>query len=376
MSRLIYADECGFTGSDLMNPDQPVFVFASHNFTEDEAVAILDAHCAAFSGPEIKHEKLSKNLRGQNMVLAVLADPRVTPDRLAIGIAHKQFATLLKIIDLVVETVMHEDGVDLYDGAGNSALGNMWQAVFGLDRGLLTRICRTFQDLVRRPSPETLRAFEVVLRSAHPIEMIRAELSHLRASTARLMQVSPGTVPTFHGRDLDLAIAIALPTMHRWRERGGPGFELVHDDSSHMARQHDVWQWLVSPTAPEAKVGGAGWSATYPIGVTKTSFARSTSSRALQLADLIAGATARFWRGQITGGKDDQYYQRLRKDWFERLTGEDFSAIFAVLLWPTPDVDRKVTEPGAMSPFEYDQKRAEADPRPEQKRHKAGSSDP
>lgn len=60
MFRLIYADECGFTGFDLMNPDQPVFIFASHNFTEEQAASIFGTHCAALAGPEIKHEKLSK----------------------------------------------------------------------------------------------------------------------------------------------------------------------------------------------------------------------------------------------------------------------------------------------------------------------------
>jgi len=368
MPRLIYADECGFTGSDLMNPVQPVLVFASHDFSEDEAAAILQEHCGTFAGPEIKHEKLSKNARGQDMVLAVLGDPRLAPNRLAIGIAHKQFSIMTKIVDLVVETAMHEDGLDLYDGGGNIALANMWQAVFGLDEGLRTRLCRAFQDLVRQPSPETLRTFGIILHSEYPLEIIREELSKLRAAVGRLIKVSPGTIPNFHGRDLDLAVTVALVTMHRWRERGGPGFELIHDESSHMARQSNVWGWLVSPTAPEAKVGGAGWSAEYPIGVTKTSFAKSSSSRALQLADVLAGAIARWLRGRLTSDKDDAYCARLHKEWFGRLTRQDFSAICAIPVWPTLDIDRRSTEPGVVSPFEYEEKREQTDPRPDPRR--------
>ena len=371
MSRVIYGDECGFTGPDLMNPVQPVFAFATHDFSEAEAAEILQEHCAAFAGPEIKHEKLAKTARGQEMALAVLTDRRLTPDRLAVGVAHKQFCTLLKIIELVVEPAMHADGLDLYEGGANIAMGNMWQGVLGLDEGLRTRLCRAFQDLVRRPSPNTLYAFEVVLRCDHSIEMIAEELRHIHASMARLIQVAPEEIPTLHGRDLDLAVAIALPTMHRWRERGGPGFELIHDESSHMARQRDVWDWLVSPTAPEARVGGAGWSVIYPIGVTKTAFAKSDGSRALQLADVIAGGVARWCRGLITGGKDDGYYARLHKDWFERLTKDDFSRIFATTLWPTLDIERRVKEPGVASVFEYEERRSKTDPRPQ--RPPAGS---
>jgi hypothetical protein len=356
--RTIFMDECGFTGPDLMNEDQPMFALASHNFEPTVCVEMKKQHFASYGGKELKHAQLAKTARGQGMVVEFMKELGKSTDRLAIGLAHKRFTIVLKIVDLIVEEAMHADGLDLYRDGGNVALGNLWHAMLSLDPALYTRVGKTFQAMVRAPSQQTVVAFVAATSCDHPLEMVKETLQRLLLSFGRLeREYVAGLV----GRDLDLCAAIALPVAYRWKERLGVGFDVVHDQSSNMAKSKWLWDLMVAPDAPAAVVGAGGWSASYPIGVTQTQFASSLGNDAIQIADVVAGATAR-WASWMAGTRDnaDAYASALNAAFFEVVgdaaEGQALNAStnpFATVLWPSTDVSRKVTPPGMASPIDY-----------------------
>ena len=120
---VLWFDESGHTGEDLLNPDQPVFVLASSNVSQEAAERLVQTHFAGVRAAELKHGALSKHERGRRQVLGFLEDPAVE-GMFAVDIWHKEFTLFTTLVDCWVETAMHRDGVDLYNRGGNIALAN------------------------------------------------------------------------------------------------------------------------------------------------------------------------------------------------------------------------------------------------------------
>jgi hypothetical protein len=69
--RLICCDEAGFTGNNLLNPDQPFFSYASHDLTIDEAQSLIARARADHPTqmPELKATKLLRSVRGRALIV-------------------------------------------------------------------------------------------------------------------------------------------------------------------------------------------------------------------------------------------------------------------------------------------------------------------
>lgn len=358
--KTIVVDECGFSGADLMNEDQPIFVVASHDFSREEAAALKQEFFKGFQGPELKHKRLGGRKSGQDMVVAFLRKLAQSPERFVLGMAHKRFCVVLKMVDLLVEVMMHADGLDLYKDGGNVAMGNLWYQLFELDRAWANQLYLTFQAFIRAPSNESFRRLDGLLARGHAVDFVEEEVEHLRIA---LHRVDAEYLRGLSGDYLDVAAAVAFPLMHRWKERIGPGFSVLHDESSNMTRSKWMWDILVADDAPPATVGGGGWSVTYPIGITRTEFGSSKAHVELEIADVLAGAAAR-WAARTSEGMvdEDPYSQELATAFFAPLMeaatkhegpGSSPRSSVASFIWPSMDVSRRKTPAGALDAIDY-----------------------
>jgi hypothetical protein len=91
---------------------------------------------------------------------------------------------------------------------------------------------------------------------------------------------------------LDLAIAMAFALANWWQMDLREPLQLIHDQSSNMANQRDVWDPIVDPAVPPALVGVGSRVAEFPLRVHETLFAPSEAFAGLQLADVLAGAAS------------------------------------------------------------------------------------
>src|SRR5579885_2185565 len=118
-------DESGFTGEDLLNPDQPFFVHASTTISDGEVSELREKFFPHVQGPELKHKNLAKYSRGRRSVVEFLKSIRGQQNRFSSFIVHKEFTLLTYLIDLWVEPLLHMDGIDLYKDGANVAMANM-----------------------------------------------------------------------------------------------------------------------------------------------------------------------------------------------------------------------------------------------------------
>ena len=121
VSNNIFIDECGYTGEDLFNEDQPVFVLSSTNLSEDVCQDLKGKHFSKVNAQELKHSRLAKNFNQQKMVINLLHDLAAHSESVKFAIAHKRYILVTKIVDILIEPMAYEDGLDFYKNGLNIA---------------------------------------------------------------------------------------------------------------------------------------------------------------------------------------------------------------------------------------------------------------
>ena len=59
---MIYFDEAGYSGGNLLDKDQPVYLLLSHNYTEEEAKTMLEP-LLALSNAKSSILRILRNMR-------------------------------------------------------------------------------------------------------------------------------------------------------------------------------------------------------------------------------------------------------------------------------------------------------------------------
>jgi len=329
----IYIDECGFTGEDLFNTDQPIFTLAGLNLTEKICQELKDKHFNKVQAIELKHSSLAKRARSQQMVIELINDLDFNyPKSIKFAVVHKRYALVTKIVDILIETVAYEDGFDLYDRGANIAYSNM---LFYLIKGLTSNnyfneFLLSFQKMMRKRTKESYdNFFRPIFNNNFPKELDELlsiiKSFHIRIGFSELSKI-PDNV-------LDLALSEALILMYEWKTdiSESENIILIHDRSSNMAQDKDFWDKLVSPNLNHKIVGYDRRKMSYPIRIEKTYFENSKNFAGLQLADILAGAITRYFKW-ITNGKDenDEYGKNLSLNMPGSFGGH--------MIWPSPDV--------------------------------------
>lgn len=342
----VHVDESGYTGEDLINRQQPIFVLASICLSDANANRLVRTCFPRIQAAELKHSTLAKRPRGQEMIVDLLK--HLEPESCATYVVHKEFCLLTKLVDLWVEPAMHTLGVDFYEGGANIAFSNM--CFFCLrtfeSKGFLSKHLRRFQKMTRE---RTWKRYVGFWRGIYD------DLPQCREQTSEIMDhfltaesiLGPRQVVAAEDKPLDISLTCALQLAEEWTDRIDRRFEFVHDKSSAMAREKWMWDAIVSPELPKALVGFAHRKRKYPLLVTRTTFEDSKTNTNLQLADVLAGATAEWSKGKI--GESD------RKDYCLALENAGIADLVIGAIWPVPEVERLKALPGEkpIDPLRY-----------------------
>lgn len=120
---VLYGDEAGNTGPNLLDPDQPTFAHAITDLQAGDAAEALA--CLELNSAEIHSTSLFRRKGGIGRLVRFFDHPVIRPERVSVFLIHKKHMVITKMIDLLVETLAHRDGVDLYKDGANIALGNL-----------------------------------------------------------------------------------------------------------------------------------------------------------------------------------------------------------------------------------------------------------
>jgi hypothetical protein len=328
----IYMDESGYTGQDLYNSDQQVFVIASTDFSKNEAKELLAPLYEGYQGKELKHSALAKWPKGQKKIVDLVKTLQAQKQRVATWTVHKRFVLLQKFIDIWLEPVMHRTGHDFYASGENIAFCNMlYYCLEGFaGKEFRDKILFEYQKFMLDGSQAAYNRFWNML----------ADMAKQSSEDVSYLLSYPLIAPNFLGVDhikelgekpLDISLTVALNTVSHWRNTK-KSIDIIHDESSNMAKDRWIWEALTSPDVAEKQIGyGDHRVMNLPLNVTSTSFEKSETFPQIQLCDLLAGATATWGTTFI----DHSY----KKEYSDRLFEAGIHNLAINGIWPTIDVE-------------------------------------
>ncbi len=291
----LFLDESGFTGSRLLDADQPVFAYASVAIEEQRAWEILDRarkdHPVQM--PELKAQKLLSSDRGRSLVAQVLAE---IEGRYSFIIQNKRVVLCGKLFEYVFEPIFQFSPELLYQKNFHRFVA-MYCFINSVDEiGEETLV--QFESYMRSLDPSNAPLLfdpeaSAHLPEDHPLKLVLRFANGYRdiivADNARLRTTTPDKGKYV----LDVSAAGLWSLLNHWGQRKRP-MRVVCDDSKPIAA-------LLPSFIDEGKefairravaLGGSpeqfGWDLAEPVALTD-----SRGSPGLQIADLIASTATR-----------------------------------------------------------------------------------
>ena len=310
----VYFDESGYTGSNFLDPEQPVFTVASIDIEESEARAILKASFPKYQGKEFKFTRIFRRPRHRLGLVAFAEQLSRVVNRILIYNCDKKFTALVKAVDVLVEPILHDHGWDFYAGGYNLRYVNMFH--FGLcqfaEPEVYDAVVSWYERFSRDQNDEKAIHCLYQIAESCPGE-VRSFMDMLVAGAIHCHETRISLEPM--NNDIQLTCVLAL--VNHWSARTAGTIEIVHDASSNFFRQIEHWNKITSTKNKSAIVtAGDGRNILFPLNVASTRPGNSVHSYSLQLCDMIAGLSAHFI------GRANEVDSGLRRDIVEAGFGE------------------------------------------------------
>lgn len=325
----IYLDESGNTGADLLDCLQPTFVLSSNDYSDEEALELVEC-VKSNQGGEIKFGRLKKSARGRRRLVEFVEQGLIRNDRVNTTVFHKKYMTLTKVVDILIENVAYATGIDLYENGLNIAMSNIhyhcMPTFCGEER--FEVFLNSFVKMIREQTDESINKF---YDSAEDLRRNSIDKKYL-VSLAPIL-LSRNIIRDILKNNDYLSLDPAVPSLFNhctsWGDRFLEEFVIVHDSSKPIRAQLDIFNAFMDKRVPYQEIGYDRRKFTFPLRSTDISFDDSENHYQIQIADLIASATA-YVANSIETDRHDGLSRSLRDSGIEEL--------MINVIWPSSDV--------------------------------------
>ena len=202
-TQTFYFDEAGFTGNDLLNTKQPVFVYAGVAMSEDLASQIHSEAISRFriSARELKGARLIRSKRGREAISWVLSQ---SAEHSRIMLANKEYALAGKFFEYIFEPALASHNTFFYEIDFHKFIATFLHISARAGDSDAIEILEGFSALMRSKDPEQLETVLAVLDrldQSNPLAKIvtfalchRMSIGDELASVARSGQVATCTL--------------------------------------------------------------------------------------------------------------------------------------------------------------------------------------
>lgn len=290
MSQRIYFDESGFTGNNLLSPDQSYFAYSSIATDDAEAKDFVDELIARYGiqGGELKGSKLVKFNKGRKAIDEILDR---FGSRLKISISEKKFALACKFHEYIFEPC-YSAANSLFYGIGfHRFIANILYVEFIARGAGAEQIFEEFEELIRNKDESKLET--IFSSSAHPenspvLTQIR-EFAQLRADDIRaeLQALGDSGVGKWA---LDLTNSALFTLLANWGTTH-PSITAVCDPSKPLQENQGIFNAMVGRQGEQmfSDLMGERHPITFSLAEPLV-FADSKTTHGIQLADAAAAA--------------------------------------------------------------------------------------
>lgn len=343
---MIYFDEAGNSGGNLLDKDQPVFVLASHNFDLEETRHLLDPLFALSKADELHFSNLKKYNKFRNALISMFNNELFKEDRVYHYIADKKLMVSAQMVDMLIEPVLYDNDIDIYQDGSNIAMTNVlyftgknfWKTDYDHICELFVKWARSAADIdwdnywhaVKHLHDKTKKGYRDLLLA------IMLSTPHLYYIKAALNKYS-----------LDVTLSCFVDHCNFWAKRYGKLFDVTFDESKQIEYWKDMIDFLTHHL-PEGEVGFGTRKHKYPLLINSLTTAKSHDCIQLQLADLIA-STLNYYSTKLINGEDDDFSKQLS-------TTRLFHHTLGNKIWPTTKItpeDLGMTDPSGINPLDF-----------------------
>ncbi|MCV3271954.1 DUF3800 domain-containing protein [Roseobacter sinensis] len=300
-TRTIFFDESGFTGYNLLDPEQPVFTVASADIEDARAEEILRLSFPRNRADEHHFTRIWKSKRHRDGLRTFCNHLDEVADKAFCYATNKRFAVLTKIMDYLVEPAITDAGFDFYDD------GFCWRysnyVHFGLTQfappELLDCLLAYYQEFSRDPTRENLSTLQLRLRmmANSADERVQVFLDQM-AMGAELFERYTGLEDFRSSNNIQTSTMIAV--IGHWRQAHPEDFAVVHDASSAFLRDRVMWEAITAADNQEVELkAGDGSFVPHPLRVVSTEARDSRESFSIQFCDILAGLTAKHFNPDL-----------------------------------------------------------------------------
>lgn len=305
-------DESGYTGFDLLNDAQP-FQGASAIAIEDaEAARLIREYFPKLQAPELKYRSLSKRVANHPRLLGLIGDV-LANHKCVTYFCDKRFALLMKFVDYAVEPFYYARGIDFYEDGRNYLLGAVlfYAGPHLLGVEAMARLERAFQEAMRHKTKAALA--DLVNAAKH------TDWRKLEEAIGPLVYADHDCLDAIAtpGVTTDMALPVLLALISRMEVMSNGRYRVEHDQSKNLLTYHDLLQRQIDHTGEAEFRQSPIASIRYPLKLREVSQVDSKKSPAVQLADVLIGATieaAQRRAGRIEDGLDPQRLAELYRD--------------------------------------------------------------
>jgi len=309
----IYFDESGNTGESLGDLDQPLFSLASINMDDETAEALISNYKHS-SEPELKFSKLKRSQNGRIRICGLLKELLPFSENIFVSLVHKQFMTVSKIVDVLLESLYWDMGIDFYKDGRAKATALMYFYCMPTFCGqvLFDSLLNKFVGMIRNTSEESINDFYRVLgdmvTASVDIEF-RDSIHELRQSDAIVREILQRKEIAL----LEPMIPAYVAHCHYWGDTLGTYFHAISDDSKPLQAAMEDLKFISAETNEFREVYFGGKKYSYPLKMASLEFADSKSICQLQIVDVLAGSLNHAYKTAILQGKDDSFSKQIHE---------------------------------------------------------------
>lgn len=307
MPQNIYFDESGYTGNNLLHPDQLYFAYASVATDDAEAKATVDELIAKYGvqGGELKGSKLVRFHKGRKAIDEIL---NRFEGRLKLSISDKKFALACKLHEYIFEPCY--SGINsLFYGMGfHRFIANILYVEFNARGAGAEAIFAEFEELMRKRDETKLAS--IFSSSIHednsPIITQIREFAQARSDDIRAELESLGDVGV--GKwILDLTNTALYTLLANWGQQHNELIAIC-DHSKPLQHEQGIFNTMVGRKSEQmfSDLMGQRHPITFNL-AEPIRLADSKTTYGIQIADAVAAAAV-----HVISGAGDEHALRWR----------------------------------------------------------------
>lgn len=278
-------DESGYTGFDLLNPEQRFQGATAIAISDEQAAALIATHFPKLQTAELKYRALARRPANRDPLLA-LQRAVLTGHKCVTYVCDKRYLLVLMFVDYAVEPFYYERGIDLYENGQNYSMASLLYTVgpvlFGTSK--FDDLLAAFQHAVKEKTPGSL---QTLARAAQ-----RLKWRELTEALGPLVHEAPECLSAIAtpGVSTDAAIVVLQSLISRMEVMADGPYRAEHDKSKNLLTYHDLLQRYIDHREVVEFRQSPIASIKFPLKLASVTQIDSKSSPAVQLADVMIGA--------------------------------------------------------------------------------------